>query len=310
MPDTTVDATALEVWFERNLVPILVVGGLLLLLYAFSNRVVGLLVARFVAAQARFVAEGSADASELQKRTATLESLVRTLLRALIVGIAVLLVMGLLGLWNLLTGLGLFLAALTLAGQSIVLDYLMGALIILEGQFFKGDVISVGNVAGTVESVGLRRTVIRDPSGTVHSISNGELRSVSNRTRVFANAEVVVKGIRDADLDRVIDVMARVGQEIAADAEFSAAVLEAPALAFIDDPDDLGNTAIMRGKVVAGERWRVSAELRRRLNRAFVGEGIELNKRGVMPAAWRSGGTAAASIAGSSEAEADDAGAG
>ncbi|CAN5539247.1 hypothetical protein BH24CHL9_BH24CHL9_14390 [soil metagenome] len=289
MPDATVDAVALESWFDRNLVAILVVGGLLVLLYAFSNRLISVVVARFVAAQSHFVADGSADATELQKRTATLESLLRTVLRSLVVGMLVLLVMGVLGLWSLLAGLGLFLAALTLAGQSIVLDYLMGVLIILEGQFFKGDVISTGSLAGTVENVGLRRTVIRDPSGTVHSISNGELRAVSNRTRIFASAEVTVRGIRAGDLDRVIDVMTRVGEGIAADPAFTAAVLEPPALAFIDDPDDLGNTAIMRGKVVASERWRVSAELRRRLDRAFAAEGIELNKRGVLPRLGRDG---------------------
>ena len=71
----------------------------------------------------------------------------------------------------------LFLAALTLAGQSIVLDYLMGVLIVVEGTYFKGDNISAGdpswNVAGTVEEVGLRRTVIRSPDGTVHCAPGG-----------------------------------------------------------------------------------------------------------------------------------------
>ena len=64
----------------------------------------------------------------------------------------------------------------------------MGILIIVEGQFFNGDQIATGTVEGTVEQVGLRRTVVRDASGTVHSISNGEFRIVSNRTRVFAAA--------------------------------------------------------------------------------------------------------------------------
>ena len=57
--------------------------------------------------------------------------------------------------------------------------------------------------------------------------------------------------------------------------------IEPPALAAINDPDDLGMTAVMRGKVRASERWRIAGEIRRRLNRAFVADGIELNKRGV-----------------------------
>jgi small conductance mechanosensitive channel len=258
-----------------------VVGVLLVLIYAYQNRIVGAVVARILTAQAKLVEEGSADPDELRKRSATLESLVRTILRIAVFSILLLLLIGVLGLWSLLAGLGLFLAALTLAGQPIVLDYLMGLLIILEGQFFNGDSIASGTVEGTVEQVGLRRTVVRDASGTVHSISNGDLRIVSNRTRVFAAAEVIVHGIRESDLDRVVELMDRVGQEVAADPEFAEAVIEPPALAFIDDPDDLGMTAVMRGKVRASERWRIAGEVRRRLNRAFVADGIELNKRGV-----------------------------
>jgi small conductance mechanosensitive channel len=279
-----VDASQLQTWFQANLPILLAIGALLVVVYAFQNRIVGAVVGRFVATQGRLVEEGSADPDELKKRSATLESLVRTFLRVAVFAVLLLLVIGFLGLWSLLAGLGLFLAALTLAGQPIVLDYLMGILIIVEGQFFNGDAIATGAVEGTVEQVGLRRTVVRDASGTVHSISNGELRIVSNRTRVFAAAEVTVRGIRESDLDRVAELMDRIGQEIASDPEFDEAVIEAPALAFIDDPDDLGMTAIMRGKVRASERWRVAGEIRRRLNRAFVVEGIELNKRGIQQA--------------------------
>jgi hypothetical protein len=52
---------------------------------------------------------------------------------------------------------------------------------------------------------------------------------------------------------------------------------------FIGDPDYLGMSATMRGKVVAGERWTIATEIRRRLNRALVEAGIVLNKRGVVP---------------------------
>ena len=53
----------------------------------------------------------------------------------------------------------------------------------------------------------------------------------------------------------------------------------------VSDPDDLGITATMRGKVVASERWTIATETRKRLNRALVETGIELNKRGVVR--WR-----------------------
>jgi small-conductance mechanosensitive channel len=284
MPETPeVDQQALAQWFDANVVFLLIIAALLLVVYVFSGRVVHGAVSRALAAQKGQVEPGSPEAVELDKRAATLSSLVTALLRIVVAGVIVTLVIGFLGLWGLLAGAGLFLAALTLAGQSIVLDYLMGILIILEGQYFKGDVIAVGAQAGTVEDVGLRRTTVRSADGTVHSISNGEIRIVSNRTRVFAAAEVTIPGIREADFERVLGIMDDVGREVAQDPRFTASVIETPSVAFIGDPDDLGMTATMRGKVVAGDRWTIATEIRRRLNRAFVDAGIVLNKRGVVP---------------------------
>jgi moderate conductance mechanosensitive channel len=289
VPETSeVDTQALESWFDANLVLLILVAGGLLLLYASSSRIVDGAVRRILATQVSRVAPGSVEAMELQKRAATLASLATALLRILIGAVVFTLVIGFFGLWSLLAGLGLVLAALTLAGQSIVLDYLMGVLIITEGQYYKGDVIQVGAVSGAVEEVGLRRTTVRSPDGTVHSISNGEIRIVSNRTRVFAAAEVVVPGIREEDLERVIAIMDQVGTELAQDPAFAPVIIEAPQVQSVGDPDDLGMSATMRGKVVAGERWAIATETRRRVNRAFLAEGIELNKRGVMRRSRRS----------------------
>jgi small-conductance mechanosensitive channel len=284
MPETpTVDAEGLAQWFDANVLLLLIVAALLIVLYAFSARIVHAAVSRALATQVRTVEPGSPESVELEKRAATLSALVTALLRIVIGLIVATLIIGFLGLWSVLAGLGLFLAALTLAGQSIVLDYLMGILIILEGQYFRGDVIAVGAVAGTVEDVGLRRTTVRSADGTVHSISNGEIRIVSNRTRVFAAAEVTIPGIREEDFERVLDIMDAVGREVAMDPVFRPSIIETPSVQFIGDPDDLGMSATMRGKVVAGERWTIATEIRRRLNRAFVDAGIVLNKRGVVP---------------------------
>ena len=218
MPETpVVDEQALEQWFAANVGLLVIIAVLLLILYAFSGRIMHSAVARALAAQKRQVEPGSPEAAELDKRAATLSSLATALLRIVVAGVIVTLVIGFFGLWGLLAGAGLFLAALTLAGQPIVLDYLMGILIILEGQYFKGDVIASGTVVGTVEDVGLRRTTVRSVDGTVHSLSNGEIRIVSNRTRVFAAAEVTIPGIREQDLERVLDLMDAVGREVALD---------------------------------------------------------------------------------------------
>ena len=106
----------------------------------------------------------------------------------------------------------------------------MGVLILAEGQYYKGDTINTGTIEGVVEEVGLRRTVLRDPSGTVHSISNGTIRTVSNLTRIYAAAVVDIPGVRQQDIEATIAVMNRVGEELAADPEWSDRILEHAAL--------------------------------------------------------------------------------
>jgi small conductance mechanosensitive channel len=290
----TVDVEEIEQFLSNNMLLVAVSIVSLVVLYIFARRINHFLVRRTLEASAGEFEEGGVTAVELDKRARTLESLLTTLTRATIVGIIAFLAIGFFGLWSLLTGLALLLAALTIAGQSIVLDYMMGVLIIVEGTYFEGDNISAGdpswNIAGTVEDVGLRRTRIRALDGTVHSISNADMRRVSNRTRIYSAGEVRVRGIREEDLDEVIDIMNRVGQEFADDPKYGEYVMEVPEVKYLGDPDDLGWSVTMRGKVMAAQRWVLGTEIRRRLNRAFLEQGVELNKRGVAPRVARVGG--------------------
>lgn len=276
---------ALAEWFADNVLLLVVVAVVLVLAYAYSGPLVGRVVRRTLrATEGDFSGAGVEDA-ELHKRSTTIVALVTTLIRLGILSLGLLIFVGITGSEWLLLLIGLFAAGTAIAGQSIVLDYLMGILILVEGQFFQGDNIELGDRPwkGTVESVGLRRTIVRDVDGTVYSISNGELRSVANRTRIYAAGEVRVRGIRQGDLEAVARVMDRIGQELGADPAFAAAIIEAPRLAYVDEPDELGGVAVMRGKVVAADRWRVSTELRLRLDQALTGEGIELNRLAWQP---------------------------
>ncbi len=277
------DVTALQQWLQHNVLILIIVAGFLILLYYYSGPLVHKLVRRTLGATEGDFSGSGVDDVELEKRSTTIEGLAITLIRISIISIGVFIFVALTGGSTILVLIGLFLAGIAIAGQSIVLDYLMGVLIIVEGQFFQGDNIELANPnwKGTVESVGLRRTVVRHVDGTVYSISNGELRMVANRTRIYAAAEVRVRGIRQGDLRTVVEIIERVGQEIAADPDYADAIVEPSTLKFIDEADELGNIAVMRGKVTASERWRVATELRLRLDDALTVEGIELNKRAI-----------------------------
>ncbi|MFN8619494.1 MAG: mechanosensitive ion channel [Chloroflexota bacterium] len=229
--------------------------------------------------QNRALDGGEVPDEEVAKRAATLNQLLATLVRAGFVLAVVLVIAGSLDLWPAIAGLGLIGAAITLAGQSIVLDYLMGVLILVEGQYYKGDTINTGTIEGVVEQVGLRRTVLRDSTGTVHSISNGLIRTVSNLTRIYAAAVVDIPGVRQQDIETTIAVMNRVGEELAADPAWSERILETPRYVSTTAFTDLGATLRMSGKVKPTDRWAVPAELRRRLGPALTEAGVEPGRR-------------------------------
>ncbi len=270
MPDLTEQTSALVEWLSTNGVVLAVVAIALLLIYRWARPAIHKVLVNVMHAQAVTLGESADRRSETDRRVATVEDLLAKVLRFGVVAALIVVILGIFDLWSVLAGLGLLLAAITLAGQSIVLDYLMGFLILVEGQYFKGDVIRVGAVEGTVEEVGLRRTVVRDTRGVLHSISNGVIRTSSNLTRTYAVAVVTIDGIADADVERTMGVMDVVGPTLAADPAWAGNVLEGPGPATTTKLRAGGATLRLGMRVRPEARVAIEAELRRRIAAAFA----------------------------------------
>jgi small conductance mechanosensitive channel len=238
-------------------------------------------------AQESFIADDPRQQDELKRRVATIEDLITTLLRTTVTIAIVAVVLGMLNLWPALAGFGLVIAALTLAGQSIILDYLMGILILVEGQYFKGDTVRLGMVEGVVEEVGLRRTQVRDVRGTLHSISNGLIRESSNLTRTYATATVDIDGVADADVEAVIEVLNAVGIEIAADPAFEGVFTDPPGYTATIRLSAAGETLRFAGRVRPDARARAEAEMRRRVAGGLAARKIRLIVTPIAPGAPR-----------------------
>jgi small conductance mechanosensitive channel len=274
VPDLTIQTDALVAWLSSNGVTLAVVAIVLLLGYRWARPRIHRTLVSLIYAQASTLGEDSARRIEIDKRVATIEDLVVKLLRALVVFAIGAVILAAFDLWGIFSGLGLILAAITLAGQAIVLDYLMGVLILAEAQYFKGDVIRVSGIEGTVEEVGLRRTVIRDTRGTVHSISNGLIRSPSNLTRSYALAVVHIDGIADADVERAIAVLDQVGQAMAADPELGERFLDVPGYTATTKLSAYGATHTRSGRVPPEHRVPIEAEMRRRVAAGLAAAGV------------------------------------
>jgi small-conductance mechanosensitive channel len=266
------------VWIVEKGLKLLVGVVILLFLYRGSRPAIHRLVPSLLHVQAAALAGETTSSDEAGKRAVTLEDLLNALARVLFLISLVVLVLGVFDLWTLLAGLALVIAAILVASQDVVLDYVMGVLILVEGPYFKGDWIVVqdqrGAMQGEVQEIGLRRTVLRDNVGNVFAVSNGLIRASSNMTRVFSVAVVEVQVLRSGDLDRAIALVSRIGREIQADPQWSDSILaEAPATSVTALTVD-GASIRLQLHVSPTARMGVSSEVRRRIATAFTADSI------------------------------------
>lgn len=229
----------------------------------------------------REASEGTAQelsAVEVRKRMDTLDSLGAAVIRVFIMLIALVMILGKLNLdiGPAVAGLGIVGIAVGFGAQSLVRDYLNGALILVENQFSKGDVVSVAGVSGTVEDFSLRLTTLRDLDGVVHSVPNGEIRVASNRTRTWARINQNITVAYGTDIERATRVVNDVGKAMAADPDWRRRVMEPPHVERVEALAEYGITLKVLGLVRATEQWAAGGEFRKRLLAAFATHGIEI----------------------------------
>ena len=265
-------------WIRDPIGPILLIVGITLVLLRLARIFVHGIVKALLD---RELTEGTAQelsAVEIKKRMDTLEGLGTNAIRLFVILIAGVMILGELDLdiGPAVAGLGVVGIAVGFGTQSIVRDYFTGALILVENQFSKGDVISIAGVSGTVEDFSLRRTTLRDLDGVVHMVPNGEIKVASNRTRVWARINLDVTVAYGTDIEQATRVVNDVGEAIAADPEWRRRVMEAPHVERIEALGEYGITLKILGLVRATEQWAAGGELRKRLLAAFATHGIEI----------------------------------
>ncbi|MBI2982945.1 MAG: mechanosensitive ion channel family protein, partial [Chloroflexi bacterium] len=151
-----------------------------------------------------------------------------------------------------------------------------GIFVIVEDQYGKGDVVRIADTAGMVEQVSLRRTILRDLDGIVHSVPNGLIGVSSNYTRGWSRVNLNVSVGYGEDLDRVRAVLDRVGAELAVDPAWSDRITEPPKVLRVDAFEESGVALKILATTRPLHQWDVAGELRRRIKIAFDAEGIEI----------------------------------
>ncbi len=215
---------------------------------------------------------------EIEQRVDTLSSVFTGTARAVVVLVALLTLLPLAGIsiGPLLAGVGILGLAVGFGAQSLVKDVISGLFILLDNWYSKGDVVTVAGISGLVEDVGIRRTVLRDLDGIVHYIPNGEIGAASNFTQEYSRVNLNVGVSYSEDLDHVMRVIDRVGEEMAADAEWGQHIISPPKSLRVDNFGDSSIDIKILGDTKPIQQWAVTGELRRRLKKAFDEEGIEI----------------------------------
>jgi len=262
-------------WFDEHGIAVIatVVTAIVLTI------VLSLLVRRF-----RKRLEGSPSVTqELNlQRIATLTGALSTAGIVVIWVVSILVVLGNLGadLTPLFASAGVAGVALGFGAQSIVKDTLSGFFILLENQFGVGDTIQLQTtgsaVTGRVESLTLRVTSLRDFDGTLHTVPNGNILLVSNKSRGWARAIVDVRVAYGEDIDRVRGILDELFEEVRMDASLEDWIREGPSVLGVERMADYALVVRVVADTRPSKRWDTERALRERISRRLDAEGIRV----------------------------------
>jgi len=214
--------------FIRSKLPHLVVVALIAFVLI---RLLGLITSRMMR-----IAEQHAAGKSRISQVKTLAGVIRTTGYAIICAIAAMQILAAMGvnLAPLLASAGVAGVAIGLAAQSIVKDVLNGIIILLEDQFDVGDTVRLAGLAGTVESMTLRKTTVRDGDGTLYVIPNSQITTVANLSIGYSVATVNVSVDFSANPDKVQEILKTIAMDVRNSDAFKDVFLADPQILGVD----------------------------------------------------------------------------
>jgi small conductance mechanosensitive channel len=259
-------------WMLTHGIRIFLVAIFAWILYRYINIVIRKIVLMSM------VSDADKNSEAERKRKDTLSRIFSWVTRILILTMAVLIILQEVGvpIGPILAGAGILGLALGFGGQYLIRDLISGFFIILENQYRIGDVVNLDGTSGLVEDISLRLTTLRDLDGNVHHVPHGEIKRVSNLSKYFSRVNLNIGIAYHSKLDHVIEVVNKIGNEMAEDPIWKEHILKAPQFLRIDNFTDSAIEIKIIGETPAHKKWDVTGELRKRIKLAFDQQGIEI----------------------------------
>ncbi|WP_300606173.1 mechanosensitive ion channel family protein [Trebonia sp.] len=230
--------------------------------------------AEVAAAAAR--AERALLAERRHQRVLALGSILRSATSVTIFSIAGCVVLGDLGinLAPLLASAGVVGIAIGFGAQNLVRDYLSGIFMLLEDQYGVGDVITVGDATGTVETVTLRITRLRDINGIVWHVRNGAIEQVGNESQGWARAVIDFPVPYTANLSTIRTLLSNAAGTMWSEPPWRMVMLEEPEVWGAQEVSSDEITMRIVVKTAPLRQWEVEREMRARVKAALDAAGI------------------------------------
>jgi moderate conductance mechanosensitive channel len=239
------------------------------------------------AAQAPRAHGASSPVERRRQRAATIGSLLRSIASFVILGTAFVLVLGEFGvnLAPIIASAGVIGVAVGFGAQNLIKDFLSGMFMMLEDQYGVGDVVDLGPASGTVESVGLRVTTIRDIEGTLWYVRNGAVSRVGNLSQHFSIALVDVPLGHGADIAHATEVATRAARQSVAEPPLSEDLLGEVAMLGVQSVTATGVTLRLTVTTRPGHQVSVRRAMAEAIATAFTDQGIPPPANGNAPVA-------------------------
>ena len=216
-------------------------------------------------------------------RLGTIMPLIRGTGQVIIVTLAVLAVLGQIGVnvTPLLAGAGIIGVAIGFGAQTLVRDIISGVFFLIDDAFRRGEYIDIGTVAGTVENISIRSMQLRHHNGPLNTIPFGEIRHLTNFSRDWVMMKLPLRVTYDTDVERLRKLIKRLGQDLLDDPELGPKFLQPLKSQGVIQMED--SAMIIRVKFMTrpGDQWALRTKVFARIRELFEREGIKFAHREV-----------------------------
>ncbi|AEY68056.1 mechanosensitive ion channel family protein [Clostridium sp. BNL1100] len=211
------------------------------------------------------------------KRIDTISTLTISIFKYTVyIGALLTILSGILDLKAILAAAGVGGVALGFGAQSLVKDTISGFFILLEDQYAVGDTVTIEGLTGTVEHMELRVTRLKNYTGDLYIIPNGEIRKVINHTRDNKLVIVDIPIAYSSNMAKVTEIAKKVCDEVKK--EFDK---------FTEDPSILGITSLgeqsmnlrITARTLPNEQWEIERHIRLKIKEEFEKNGLEFFDR-------------------------------